>query len=427
MEQSVYDLAIYYESVRMKDPVKAFEYSEKSRARSLLDAVHRGAEVRKKGNEADLDLPAVTQSKSLAEIQAGMPANAQILQYVVLDDRLLMWIVTKSLIQDREVPMEAQTLTEKVSTYLETVKRVPAGDDADRSPRSEELYRILIAPAEPFLDKSKVLCIVPDKILHYLPYGALVSPATARYLIEDYDLSTTPSSSIFVDLSAAADRKGGSFDERLLSVGNPHFSRSTFDLLPDLPSAAREAQAVSDFYKKPRVFLYDEARETTIKAEIGKANVAHFAMHYVQNEQSEMLSGFPLTPEQATSNRAEKSDGFLQSYEIYGMKLPRMRLVILSGCSTGIERQYRGEGAVGVARPFLVAGVPIVVASLWPVDSDSSADLMASFHRHRLRDPLPVSQALRRAQIEMIHGEDMRYRHPYYWAPFLAIGGLSPY
>jgi CHAT domain-containing protein len=70
--------------------------------------------------------------------------------------------------------------------------------------------------------------------------------------------------------------------------------------------------------------------------------------------------------------------------------------------------------------------VPAVVASLWPVDSDAAAKLMVNFHRHR-RDPLPVIQALKKAQVEMIHGADVRYRHPYYWAPFVAIGGLTNY
>jgi CHAT domain-containing protein len=111
-----------------------------------------------------------------------------------------------------------------------------------------------------------------------------------------------------------------------------------------------------------------------------------------------MLSGFPLTPEPSRFTASKSTNGFLQSYEIYGLNLSRPRLVVLSACQTGIEQQYAGEGAVSAARPFQVAGVPIVVATLWPVDSDASAELMANFHRH-----------------------------PYYWAPFLTIGGLSSY
>lgn len=417
-EQSVYDLAIRHEFVRMRDPARAFEKSEVSRARSLWDQVSRGAEVLEKAHGPDLHLPEVARPLSLAGVQAGMPDGAQILQYAVLDDRLLIWVVTKSGVRLEEVGVGSGPLAEKVSAYLKSASRPPAGDDAETAARAADLYRLLIAPAERLVDKSKFLCVVPDKALHYLPFGALVSPATGRYLVEDYDFGVAPSSSIFVAVSAAAAKKAGAFAERLLSVGDPSFSRAAFPSLPRLPSAAREAEAVSQFYATRRVLLREQAREQALKSEMGKADVAHLALHYVVNGRSEMLSGFALAPEPAGG-----PDGFLQSYEVYGMRLPRTRLVVLSACQTGIEQEYAGEGAVGVTRPFLVAGVPAVVASLWPVDSDASAELMTSFHRHRVGDGLTVTQALRRAQVEMARGPDARRRHPFYWAPFVAVGG----
>jgi CHAT domain-containing protein len=135
-----------------------------------------------------------------------------------------------------------------------------------------------------------------------------------------------------------------------------------------------------------------------------------------------------LTPEDDDSLIDLGLNGFLQSHEIYRLNLRRMRLVVLSACSTGIERQYRGEGAVGAVRPFLVAGVPTAVVSLWGVDSDATAELMVSFHRHRRQDPHPVAQALRDAQLEMLQATNKpAHQHPYYWAPFVVIGGLSTY
>ena len=423
--QNVYDLAISYEFTKKENPVKAFEYSEVSRARSLLDELRRGAEVVLKGDVPDINLSGVTSPMTLAEIQKGIPDDVQILQYAVLEDRLLIWVVTNSGIQKQEVGIGAQQLTDKVRDYLAAASALPTANSDDPTRRAEDLFQVLLAPAEPLLDKTKFLCIVPDKILHYLPYSALVSPATKKYLIEDYDLETAPSSSSFVAISAAASRKAGAFEERLLSVGDPSFSRSAFPSLPELRSAAREAKAISGFYQTRQLLLAEEASEQSVKTEIEKANVAHLAMHYVVDESSEMLSGFPLAPERTTRTGRGNLDGFLQSYEIYKMKLPRTHLVILSACRTGIEQQYGGEGAVGVARPFLVAGVPVVVASLWPVDSDASAELMVNFHGQRARHNLTATQALKRAQIQMARGEDARYRHPYYWAAFVAVGGHS--
>jgi CHAT domain-containing protein len=424
-QQDIYDLAIRYQFERVRNPVMAFKYSEEGRARSLLELLERGGEVLNKGGEHELSLSAHTRPLSLAEIQSGLPEKAQVLQYAVLEDRLLIWVVTKSGFHIAEAGIGAQELTEKVRAYLAVMSAAPSDDaDAALASRATELYRLLIAPAEPFLDRAKFLCIVSDKVLHYLPYGALVSPATDKYLIEDYDLGLSPSASIFIGESASAAKKPAVSQERLVSVGEPSFNRAAFPTLSALPSAAREAKAVADFYTAGRrVLLGSEATEQLIKSELQKADVAHFAMHYLVDESSEMLSGFPLAPERVPSPGHESYNGFLQSYEIYKMKLPRMRLVVLSACQTGIEQQYNGEGAVGVARPFLVAGVPSVVASLWPIDSNASAELMINFHRHRRRDALTAPEALRRAQIEMARGRDARYRHPFYWAPFVTIGG----
>lgn len=428
-QQGVYDLAIRYGFERMHDPIVAFEYSEEGRARSLLELLRRGGEVLDKDGAPDLSLSSETKPLTLAEIQNGLPEKAQVLQYALLEDRLLIWVVTKSGVQVAEAGVGAQELTEKVRAYLAAASAPPVADgNAGLTARATDLYRVLVAPAEPFLDRAKFLCIVPDKVLHYLPFGALVSPATAKYLMEEYDLGLSPSSSIFVAESASASEKAGAFEERLFSVGGPNFSRAAFLSLPALPSAEREAEAVSDFYRtNRRVLLRGEASEQLVKSELQKADVAHFAMHYLVDESSEMLSGFPLAPERVPSTGHESYNGFLQSYEIYKMKLPRTRLVVLSACQTGIEQQYDGEGAVSVARPFLVAGVPVVVASLWPVDTDASSELMVNFHKYRRRNALPVTEALRRAQTEMAHGPDLHYRHPYYWAPFVAIGGYTKF
>ena len=80
-----------------------------------------------------------------------------------------------------------------------------------------------------------------------------------------------------------------------------------------------------------------------------------------------------------------------------------------------------------MARPFIAAGVPLVVASLWPVDSDPTAGLMIDFHKLRKVEGLSTVEALRRAQINMLRGPEERFRQPYYWAPFVAIGGYAEF
>ena len=80
---------------------------------------------------------------------------------------------------------------------------------------------------------------------------------------------------------------------------------------------------------------------------------------------------------------------------------------------------------ISLARPFLAAGVPLVVVSLWPVDSDATAELMISFHRHRKQDNFSSAEALRRAQLEMLSRPDERFHHVFSWGAFILIGGFA--
>lgn len=424
-EQNLYDAAITFEATRMHNTDAAFEYSESSRARSLLDAVENGIHADAEQGTHDFSELSITHPLSLSELRQRLPETAQVIQYAVVDDRLLIWVVTKAAAKYWDVPVTATSLFAEVKAYLESVSRRRLDHEFDWSAQAKKLYAILISPIESALDRTKTLCFVADKVLHYLPFAALMSPVSGRFLIEDYDILNAPSSTLLVNLSSAAERKVGNFPERLLVVGDPNFDREIFNSLPDIPSSATEARAISALYQNHHLLIGDNAKEEVIRKELEWCDVAHLAMHYVLNERSELLSGFPLASDRLHKDVAS-SDGFLQANEIYSMRLRRARLIVLSGCSTGIEREYKGEGAVGAARPFFVAGIPVVVASLWPVDSDASARLMESFHHYR-NQKMPVRTALRNAQLYMALGSEAKYRHPYYWAAFVDIGAISTY
>ena len=429
VEQSVYDLAIDFALSRKQDPRLAFDYSEQSRARSLRDAMHQSQHVTEVEDKIELRLSAISNPRVLSEIQHRLPAQAQIVQYAVLEDKLLIWVVSQTNVSSREVPLSSRALDEKVKDYLQAVNKPFSGIDASLEAVAKELHRLLITPIEPLLDKTKLVCIVPDKILHFLPFGALISETTGRYLVQDLLLEVSPSSSIFIDCSITASQKAGRDNERLLSVGDPSFNPQAFPALQRLASAKREAEAVAACYSPTyRLLLDKDATERRIRSEILKFNVAHFATHYLPDERNSMLSEMVLASPPGVKVSDKEDDGVWQIHEIYKMKLPQMRLVVLSACQTGIEHQYGGEGAVSVARPFIAAGVPLVVATLWPVDSEASEKLMVSFHRYRrLGGGLSTVEALRRAQLDLLGGEDGRYHHPYYWAAFTAIGGYAEY
>jgi CHAT domain-containing protein len=117
--------------------------------------------------------------------------------------------------------------------------------------------------------------------------------------------------------------------------------------------------------------------------------------------------------------QGKPQNGFLRLHDIYNLNLPA-DLVVLSACSTGLGKEVRGEGLVGIVRGFMYAGAARVVASLWKVDDEATAELMKRFYQQMLQDGKTAAAALRAAQIGM--SEQKRWRSPYYWAAFVLQG-----
>lgn len=420
LAQDIYDIATDFAYSRMGDAQQAYDYAEAGHARSLLDMMKTNARAIQVQHAPDMKLNVVAPTLSLSEIRQQLPGDLRIVEYSLLDDRILCWVISKNGFEHKEQRIEADALSKKIHDYLALVSNPNRGVTEEITSAARELYDLLISPVEQFLGDKTYLCIIPDKRLNYFPFGSLISPTSGRYFMQEHLYVLAPSANVFLASSEAASKKAETASERLLAVGNPSFDHSKFS---DLRSAATEAQEIARYYNSIPL-IGERAREYRVKDEMRKADVIHLASHYVVNEQSPMLSGLLLAKEaEPPENKGE--DGVLQASEIYDMHLPRTRLVVLSACQTGNEQSIRGEGPIGVARPFLKAGVPLVVASLWPIDSSATAELMISFHRHRKQDKRWTVEALRLAQLDMLGSSEQAYRHPYYWASFVVIGGYA--
>jgi CHAT domain-containing protein len=112
-------------------------------------------------------------------------------------------------------------------------------------------------------------------------------------------------------------------------------------------------------------------------------------------------------------------DGFLRAHEVYNLRIPA-DVVVLSGCQTGLGKDVKGEGLIGLTRGFLYAGAPRVVVSLWKVDDDATAELMVGFYRGMLHQGKRPADALRAAQIAMWKKD--KWQAPYFWAAFVLQG-----
>lgn len=416
-EQGIYDLAINYEFGK-GDYEQAYDYSETSRSRSLLDLMKNGGKVSDK--ELEIKLPRIAEPLKLSEIRPSIPEDVQIVQYAVLNDKVLIWLITKNDFSVFSFPVTAKALNEKVSFYLENLTDRNTGSFETQAKLSRELYEILISPVKGKLDSNKEIAFVPDKFLFRLPFSALISPETGKYLVEDLTSFYSPSANVFLLSSAKAGKDSLNKKENILAVGNPAFDRNSYPDLPELPSAERETRKIAGLYPQSTNLIGRDATKEALKIKFPQADIVHFAGHYVVNENSPMRSFLLLA--------GNGDEAALSNYELMKENpSPRTKLIILSACQTGVERYYNGEGMIGASRIFLGMGIPLVVASQWQVDSDATEILMTKFHQYRKQDNLSSAAALRRAQLDMLGDRNKDFQQPFYWAAFAPIGGYTQF
>lgn len=415
-EQNVYDSVIDFEVSRLNNPEQAFQYLQDSRARSLLDLLNKDAEAVDDPLDPKIIAHSVAQPESAEAIKEKLPDGTQLVQYAVLEDKTLIWVISKGEIALRQSSISRRDLNETIQRYLSVIVK-PPNDRTEEIALAKQLYTFLIQPIETLLDNKKIICIIPDKNLSYIPFSALISPSSQKYLIEDYVVTTSESPSVFLMCSRNATQKAQVKEERLLSVGNPRFDRAAFPDLDDLPNAKREAQEIASKYNDGFPLLEANATVAAVKSEMPRSDVVHLALHSVLD------NDLPLNSSLLLSGSGTQSE--LHAYEVYKLGLERTRLVVLSSCQTGAERYYDGEGMASLARSFIGAGVPLVVASLWPVDSAATEKLMVLFHQERRQTSTAV--ALANAQRAMLHDSQTRFQSPYYWAAFTLNGGYAEF
>jgi CHAT domain-containing protein len=148
--------------------------------------------------------------------------------------------------------------------------------------------------------------------------------------------------------------------------------------------------------------------------------IHHLATHLILDDRHPDLSRIVFSQ---LDRRQRPVDGFLRLHEIYNLDLPS-DLVVLSACKSGLGFLMNGEGMIGFTRGMLLAGAKAVLASVWSVDDEATAELMKNFYHELLQNRQPPSAALRLAQLKMMR--QAKWRNPYYWAGFSLYGDWRP-
>ncbi|HXM40359.1 MAG TPA: CHAT domain-containing protein [Bryobacteraceae bacterium] len=295
-----------------------------------------------------------------------------------------------------------------------------------------ELFRLLVAPAYTELAKVSTLGIVPDGGLWLVPFAALREPA-GHYLVESKAIYYAPSLTALRVMDRMAEKRRPALEARLregapplLLVGNPSLGPSHRVDLPlrgafaELPQTAAEVQGIRRLPGiRADILLGGEATEARVRREADRYLVIHLATHGFYDSTNPMYSGIVLS--QAGNS---KEDGIWEAREIAEQNLS-MELVAVSACDTARGEIFAGEGVLGLAWAFFVAGTSSSLLTDWAVNDASTSLILRQFYRewgigNSGRTHHDKVVALQRAQKWML--AQKAYSDPYYWAPFVLIG-----
>lgn len=346
-----------------------------------------------------------------AHVRAALGDHEAVLHYTMTPDALIIFVARADRIQSLEVPVRPEDLASRIR-LLRELWGSRDGMPKRGLPAAQGLHDLLIAPVAHagLMDGAERLIIVPHGVLEQLPFAALHDRSTERFLVEDHVIAYAPSAGAIPVLREA--RGAARLDVAAVQSFAP------FPI--QLPGTRAEANMVLGAGAGGRVHMGPRATEAQLRRALAGNGVVHVASHGTLNARNPMFSRIEL----ARGSGASADDGRLEVHEVLGLRV-NSPLVVLSGCETALVEEWTGNalrpaGIATLAQAFLQAGAGAVIATLWRIDDQGSAELVSRFYR--LAASGTVADALAGAQREMIQDHDSGYASPYYWAGFVLSG-----
>ena len=405
--------------------------------KALQSAERRSAEIEERARLNNPRYAALTAERPLTVSDTRRRLLGEdgslLLEYSLGDSASYLFAVTSKESHLYALPPRVK-IEEEVRSLRSVLSSPSSKGDAQFIQSATALYHMVLLPARDLLGRSKSVLIVPDGLLHLLPFDVLFEQSRSPIPSGDKDrgefFAKLPyamgNRRVFYGPSASAlalmeSQKGALPKERrLLAIGDPVFVAAGNDSagLKPLPQTRTEVESIAKRFRAAdrEVLLGTAAREKTLTAPdfLEKYRIIHFATHGLVDERhperSSLALSYPQDPQE---------DGYLQASEIYGLHM-NADLVVLSACETGLGRMVRGEGVLGLPRAFFYAGARSVLVSLWSVSDRSTAQLMTSFYASLVGKGEDTSRALTTAKETL--RKKVNTSHPFYWAPFVLIG-----
>jgi CHAT domain-containing protein len=290
------------------------------------------------------------------------------------------------------------------------------------------LYGLLISPLSAFI-RDKQVVIVPDGVLHYIPFESLLTSGVSVSDIHFHDLPyfllENPVRYSYSAELLKSNKSGSANRSRLVAAFSPEYpSFSMVDgdtiRLAQIPGIYEEVNYLKR-KMKTLAFAGTDATESNFRKIAGRVSVLHLATHTLINDSVPMYSRLAFYPEEPDSIT---NDGWLTLSDIYNLRL-KAGMTVLSACHTGTGILRKGEGIMSLARGFLYAGSQSVILTLWEVEDHAATKIMKEFYRN-LKFGKRKDSALRNAKIKYITGADPVHAHPHIWLSYIMIGNPEP-
>lgn len=410
------------------------------------------------------------------EIQSRIVApDTVLLEYFLGESRSFVWVVTPDSLTTVQLPKKADIerlarqaydLMAETGDTNRTIRLDSIKSEQTQAALNEALSKlshIILGPVASHLGNKRLL-IVPDGVLHFIPFAALpVENAQSKPepLLTSHELVVLPSASALdvlrtetldrpkptKELAVVADPVFDPTDGRLpkpvtrLATAAPtnqkldrkrqlrlEKTKSSIQevgiadeahQIPRLPGTRREAESILKFVPKTKAahaFDFTASRSFFDRPDLDQFRLLHIATHGFINSERPEFSGliFSMFDQQGNAQ-----NGFLLLPDVFNLKL-NTDLVTLSACQSGLGKEIKGEGLVGLTQGFLYAGTSRVLVSLWNVSDQATAELMKHFYQGLLVEKLRPADALRRAQLNL--RQHKKWSSPYYWAAFQLTG-----
>lgn len=334
---------------------------------------------------------------SLTDAQNIIDTQTALIEYYFSEQELYLWIIAKEGVNFYKKKIDVEKLKERILEFNKRIQKKSYIEDI-----SEDLYKVLLEPAEKYFINKKYIGIIPYDKLHYLSFAALKNKD--YYLIEKYPVFYLASMSLIKYVSEGKNSSLKKENLRVLAVGNPDLGTLNYDL----PLARLEAKSIKWDFPVIDILLDKEARESWIIKNISKYDIIHLATHGEFDSINPLFSAIKLSKD-------DNYDGDLKALDVFNLEI-NADLVTLSACQSGLGKIEVGDEIIGLNRAFFYAGTKSIVSSLWRIDDLSTSLLMKHFYRNYLENN--KIESLRNAQLTV----KSLYPHPMYWAGVFLSG-----